>query len=146
VSTLVSQAQICGVVLLREDGAALLQHRDDIPGIFDPGLWVFPGGHREGQETSQQTARRDFLEETRYQCGELQSLGVFPAPHLGYRGDFALEFFWTRFEEGRCFECCEGQELRFVQRREAELLPVCSYLFQIWDRALLLAAQEASLP
>jgi 8-oxo-dGTP pyrophosphatase MutT (NUDIX family) len=46
-STVISQAQVCGVVLLREDGAALLQHRDDIPGIADPGLWVFPGGHRE---------------------------------------------------------------------------------------------------
>jgi len=36
-STVVCQAQVCGVVLLREDGAALLQHRDDIPGIADPG-------------------------------------------------------------------------------------------------------------
>jgi len=145
VSALISQAQISGVVLLRHDGAVLLQHRDDIPGIFDPGLWVFPGGHREDHETSEQTARREFLEETRYQCGELQSLGVFSGPSLGYQRDFALEFFWTRFEEGRSFECCEGQELRFVRRSEAELLPVCSYLFQIWDRALL-AAQAASLP
>lgn len=144
-STLVSQAQISGVVLLRQDGAALLQHRDDIPGIFDPGLWVFPGGHREGQETSEQAARREFLEETRYQCGELQSLGVFSGPSLGYQRDLALEFFWTRFEEGRSFECCEGQELRFVERSEAELLPVCPYLFRIWDRALL-AAEGARRP
>jgi hypothetical protein len=35
---------VCGVVLLRADGAALLQLRDDKPEIRDPGIWVFPGG------------------------------------------------------------------------------------------------------
>jgi len=137
-----SQAQVCGVVLLRKDGAAMLQHRDDIAGIADPGLWVFPGGHREDQETSEQAARREFLEETRYHCGELKSLGVFPGATLGYACDFALEFFWARFDATRTFECCEGQELRFVTRAEAARLPVCSYLFRIWDLALL--ASQAS--
>jgi 8-oxo-dGTP pyrophosphatase MutT (NUDIX family) len=77
-SAVLSHAQVCGVVLLREDGAALLQYRDDIPGIVDPGLWVFPGSHREDNETSEQAARREFLEETRYQCRDLQTLGMFP--------------------------------------------------------------------
>ena len=40
---------VCGVVLLREDGAALLQLRDDRPDIQDPGIWVFPGGRRGRQ-------------------------------------------------------------------------------------------------
>ncbi len=135
-SAILNQAQVCGVVLLREDGAALLQHRDDIPGIADPGLWAFPGGHREAHETPEQAARREFLEETRYQCGELQPLCAFPGPAFGYERDFALEFFWARFDEAQSFECREGQELRFVQRAEAEGLPVCSYLFHVWDRAL----------
>ena len=136
-SAVLSQAQVCGVVLLRRDGAALLQHRDDIPGISDPGLWVFPGGHREDQETSEQAARREFLEETRYQCGELQSLGLFSGETLGYQDDLTLEFFWARFDEGGVFECCEGQELRFVPREEMEQLPVVAYLSDVWDRALL---------
>lgn len=135
-SAILSQAQVCGVVLLRADGAALLQHRDDIPGIADPGLWVFPGGHREGHETSEQAARREFLEETRYQCGVLLPLTVISGATFGYERDFAMEFFWARFDEASTFECCEGQELRFVQRAEAERLPVCSYLFHVWDRAL----------
>ena len=143
-SAVLSQAQVCGVVLLRRDGAALLQHRDDIPGIYDPGLWVFPGGHREGEETSEQAARREFLEETRYQCGELQSLGLFPGATLGYQHNLTLEFFWARYDECGTFECCEGQELRFVQRTELEQLPVVSYLSDVWDRALL-ASQGADL-
>jgi 8-oxo-dGTP pyrophosphatase MutT (NUDIX family) len=144
-STTLSQAQVCGVVLLREDGAALLQHRDAIPGIADPGLWVFPGGHREDHETPEQAARREFLEETRYQCGELQPLCAFPGATFGYERDFTVEFFWARFDEVGTFECCEGQELRFVQRAEALQLPVCPYLFHVWDRALL-AIQGGRLP
>jgi 8-oxo-dGTP pyrophosphatase MutT (NUDIX family) len=136
-SAVLSQAQVSGVVLLRQDGAALLQHRDDIPGIADPGLWVFPGGHREVEETSEQAARREFLEETRYQLGELQSLGLVSGGTLDYQGDLTLEFFWAPFDEGGVFECCEGQELRFVPREEMQQLPVLSYLSHVWDRALL---------
>jgi len=143
-SVVLIQAQVCGVVLLREDGAALLQHRDDIPGIADPGLWVFPGGHREDHETSEQAARREVLEETSYRCGELQSLGIFSSAALGYQSDLTLEFFWARWDEGGVFECREGQELRFVRRDEMEQLPAVSYLGRVWDRALL-AKQGAAV-
>ena len=139
-----TQAQVCGVVLLREDGAALLQHRDDIPGIADPGLWVFPGGHREDHETSEEAARREFLEETRYQCGELHSLGLVDGSNFGYERDFVLEFFWGRFDSMQQLECCEGQELRFVSRGEGARLPVPQYLLDLWDGALL-ACREAQL-
>jgi 8-oxo-dGTP pyrophosphatase MutT (NUDIX family) len=136
-STILNQAQVCGVVLLRQDGAALLQHRDDIPGIADPGLWAFPGGHREHHETSEQAARRELLEEARYRCGDLQPLVLLQGAAYGYRENFTIEFFWARFDEYGTFECCEGQELRFVQRDQAAQMPVCPYLFQVWDRALL---------
>ena len=35
---------VAGIVLLRDDGAALLQLRDDEPSIQDPGIWAVPGG------------------------------------------------------------------------------------------------------
>src|SRR5439155_24976223 len=40
-----------GVVLLRDDNAALLQLRDNKPGLNAAGLWVFPGGHCEPDES-----------------------------------------------------------------------------------------------
>ena len=80
-----SMRQVVGVVLLRDDGAALLQHRDDISTISDPGLWVFPGGHLESGETPQDGAVREVEEET---CLSLSQ----PAPvnALSGRGGGAL--------------------------------------------------------
>ncbi len=66
--------QVVGVVLLRDDGAALLQHRDDISTISDPGLWVFPGGHVEWGETPREGAAREMEEETCYRCHNLRPL------------------------------------------------------------------------
>lgn len=127
---------VCGVVLLREDSAALLQLRDDKPGIQDPGIWVFPGGHTEPGETPEAGARREFWEETRYQCGELQPLAAFPAPTIGYTGEYDVIFFWTRFDGRQELECREGRELRFVKRGEVRSMPRRDYLTHVWDLAL----------
>jgi ADP-ribose pyrophosphatase YjhB (NUDIX family) len=42
---------VAGIILLRNDRAALLQLRDEKPTIQDPGIWVVPGGHIEPGET-----------------------------------------------------------------------------------------------
>ena len=79
-----SRKNVCGVVLLRRDGAVLLQLRDDKPEIQDPGIWVFPGGHVEPHETLEEGARREFLEETCYSCSELTRLVGYSGDELGY--------------------------------------------------------------
>lgn len=132
---------VCGIVLLRADGAALLQHRDDKPGIMDPGIWVVPGGHADPGETPLDAARREFEEETRYQCSGPAFLAEFAAPELGYDGDYRLVFFWECYDGRQITECREGQALRFVGRAEAERLPRRPYLTQVWDMAL--AARDA---
>jgi len=127
---------VCGVVLLRSDGAALLQLRDDRPDIQDPGIWVFPGGHVEAGESPEAGAVREFLEETRYQCEGLQLLVSFEARAVGYPGEYPIIFFWARFDGKQRIECCEGQELRFVSRDEVPQLPRREYLTSVWDQAL----------
>src|SRR5256885_7870725 len=62
---------IGGVVLLRDDNSALLQLRDNKPGLNAAGLWVFPGGHCEPGESIEAGARKEFREETGYECGGL---------------------------------------------------------------------------
>jgi 8-oxo-dGTP diphosphatase len=132
---------VCGVVLLRDD-AALLQLRDDKPGLQDAGLWVFPGGHLEPGESPEAAARREFLEETGYACGALFGLPSWRSRELGYEGDFAVFFFWAPYDGRQRVECREGQDLRFVDRKAAEGLASRDYLVTVWDQAL--AAMRAA--
>jgi 8-oxo-dGTP diphosphatase len=127
---------VAGVIVLREDGAALLQHRDDIPTINDPGLWVIPGGHVEAGETAVAGAVREVEEETCYRSRAPRPLAEFHATELGYEGDFQMVFFWDEYDGAQRIECREGQAARFVARAEADGLPRRDYLTRIWDLAL----------
>lgn len=127
---------MCGVVLLRSDGAALLQLRDEKPGIQDPGIWVVPGGHLEPGETPAAGATREFEEETCYRCTSLRPLADFHARDLGYDGEFRMLFFWDRYDGRQRIECREGQAVRFVRREEVGDLPRRDYLTRVWDLAL----------
>jgi len=127
---------VAGVVVLRADGAALLQHRDDIPTINDPGLWVIPGGHVEPGETAAQGAVREVEEETCYRCAVARPLARFTGAELGYAGDFDMVFFWENYDGLQPIECREGQAAVFVRRAQAGQLPSRDYLTKVWDLAL----------
>jgi len=135
---------VCGVVLLRGYGAALMQLRDDKPGISDPGLWCFPGGHAEPGESLQACALREFFEETGYRCAALRSLVTFSAGEIGYPGDYAVSFYWDLFDGLQDYHCCEGQQLRFVERNEAKFLHMPAYLEQVWELAITAMRRSAA--
>jgi 8-oxo-dGTP pyrophosphatase MutT (NUDIX family) len=130
-----SRPSVCGIVLLDGD-AALLQLRDARPGIEDPGLWVFPGGHLEEGESPEHAARREFLEETDYACDRLHSIVRLDSQELGYEPAFTLFFFWADYDGHQTVRCREGRDLRFVHRIQADALPSRSYLVRVWDQAL----------
>lgn len=122
--------------MLRHDGAALLQHRDNIPTISDPGLWVFPGGHLEWGEIPRDGAMREMEEETCYRCDNLQ-----PLTRLAVE-EGELLFFWENYDARQRVECREGQGLEFVDREKVKSLPKQPYLTEVFDLAL--AAQKLS--
>ncbi len=67
------------VVALRRDSVLMIE-RARPP--FQ-GLWSFPGGRSEPDESPEATARRELLEETGLRLGTLVWLGSFhPAPEL----------------------------------------------------------------
>lgn len=137
-------SQIAAIVLLRADGAALLQHRDDIPTIRDPNIWVMPGGHLEPGEAPLAGGLREFEEETAYVCLRPRELGIWTSLQLGYTDSFTVHFYWDDYDGRQAVECREGQALRFVGRDEINTLPRRDYLTVIWDLAL--AARDGSNP
>jgi mutator protein MutT len=53
-----------GIALVRRGDSFLVRQRPDLPGSPMPGYWEFPGGKCEGDESPEQAARRECLEET----------------------------------------------------------------------------------
>lgn len=126
---------MAGIVLLRSDGAALLQHRDDKPGLPHAGLWVFPGGHCEEGESLEACARREFFEETGYRCDALHELQTFR--ELAVEGCPAIQLtvFWSRYDGRQPVRCFEGQALEFIARPDAHGYPIPAYMIPLWDHA-----------
>src|ERR1700685_1777992 len=52
------------LLIVTEDGGLLLHHRDDKPGIPNPGCWAGFGGAVEDGETVEEAVRREVREET----------------------------------------------------------------------------------
>ena len=128
-------SHVSTVFLLRADGAALMQHRDDRPGLRHAGMWVPPGGHRESGEDAKACAERELLEETDYRCNNLTFLHAFLDKQPGWE-PYELTVFRARYDEEQQVCCHEGQALEFVSRENADALSVPAYLIDLWDMAV----------
>lgn len=137
---------VAAIFLLREDGAALLQHRDDKPGVRNPGTWGPPGGHREPGESAEECARREFLEETGYRCKVLNWLTSFQTDFdVGQDLDQSIHhmaIFWARYDGIQAIECLEGQAMAFIERRLAPDYPILPKMVDLWDLAITAASQH----
>jgi phosphoglycolate phosphatase-like HAD superfamily hydrolase/8-oxo-dGTP pyrophosphatase MutT (NUDIX family) len=130
----VAPPRIAGVLLLDDEGAALFQHRDDKPGLNHAGRWVPPGGHADPGEDIAACARREFLEETDYVCGELRFLTRFD----DRVGDNVIDLtmFWARYDGRQALVCREGQALEFVSREDFAGRDIPAYIVDVWDAAI----------
>lgn len=128
--------RVGGVVLLRDDGAVLLQLRDNKPNLNAAGQWVFPGGHCEEGEACRDCARREFLEETGYDCADLKPLTEFHyvSPESGRK--YWFSFWQARYDGVSPVHCFEGQEVRFIPRDEVAGKPMPEFIVAVWDLAL----------
>lgn len=134
------ESQVAGIILLRDDGAALLQHRDGKPGLRHAGMWVMPGGHCDPGETIEICARRELFEETAYDCKDLRWLSSFEdKKDPGCR----CIMFWARYDGCQPLRCLEGQALKFVTREQAPSFLIPDYLLDLWGMAL---AASAMMP
>ncbi|HZU77366.1 MAG TPA: NUDIX domain-containing protein [Dehalococcoidia bacterium] len=124
-------------LLVRQDGAVLLQLRDDKPGIAQPGRWAVPGGAGEAGETPHEIAVRELLEETGYRAGEL-----FPLLSERFERDGVLvqhTIFWAEYDGVQPVWCFEGQEMRWLPLEAAlqlDLTPNCAAALALLPAAL----------
>lgn len=127
--------RVAAVFILRTDGSALLQHRDDKPGLRHANLWVPPGGHAEPDESMIDCARRELLEETEYEPDDLQF--VMSCERV-YEDGVAYEvaYYWCIYDEMQTIVCHEGQELAFIFRSEVANYQMPTHLLETWDIVL----------
>jgi 8-oxo-dGTP pyrophosphatase MutT (NUDIX family) len=128
--------QVAAVVLLRDDGAALLQHRDDKPGLSHANMWVPPGGHADAGEPLDDCARREFLEETGYRLDEIHLFAQFLDNHPEGFPPLELFVYWSCYDGRQSVTCHEGQALAFIPREDAHRYAIPPYLRDIWDQAV----------
>ena len=94
---------VAAAVTVREDGAVLIAQRnvDDMLG----GLWEFPGGKCEEDESLRQSLVREMKEElsVRVEVGE----ELLVVEHAYTHFSITLHAFWCRLQDGepRCLEC-----------------------------------------
>ena len=113
------------LLLVRADGAVLLQHRDDIPTIDYPGRWAVPGGAIEAGETPEQAAVREIAEETGYRIAQSALKLIAVRSDDRYGVPVQRHFFWAAYDGQQPVLCLEGQEMRWLFRDETTALSFC---------------------
>ncbi len=127
--------RVAAVVLLKNDGAALFQLRDNKPGLPCAGLWSLPSGRCDDHEILEACAKRELREETGYECESLYELITLAPDHDGYE-NYQMTAFWTHYDGAQLLKCLEGQEIRFIERSTATGYSIPAFIFPVWDLAL----------
>lgn len=124
---------VTAAALVRDDGCVLVtqRHADDMLG----GLWEFPGGKREGDETLAECLAREMREELGIEIEVGEPLIVVEHAYSHFR--ISLHAFHCRLIAGepRCLDCAA---FRWVTLAELDALPM-----SVADRKIARALQLA---
>ena len=114
------QRDVVGVIILNKKNEILLQKKTlDFP-IYPGGYWFIFGGEMEEGETPKQTIRRELLEETGIELGELEYVKSLDYTiGDGYKGK--MHIFKTEFKgEISDISLTEGAGFAFIDKSELD--------------------------
>ena len=106
-----AEPAIALVALLNPAGEVLLLLRDDKPGINYPGHWSLIGGHREGEETIAEAARREAKEEIGLDLPELRRVAT--RRDVAGTGSLVAFFAGSIDQPAESLHLTEGQRVQF---------------------------------
>jgi 8-oxo-dGTP pyrophosphatase MutT (NUDIX family) len=108
------------ILLIRYDGALILQHRDDKPGIANPGMITAFGGSMEPNETPEQAAFREIIEETnlRPNLEDLKFINKYQKHKATHGEDRNLYLYALKNIDDKNLQIYEGQGYVIVKQIE----------------------------
>lgn len=119
-------APAAAALIVTADGRYLLQHRDELPGIFFPGFWGCFGGGMEAGETPADALRRELVEELGWSPAELRHFATLGLDFsFSGHGLLPRHFFVAPLEPGETagMRLGEGQDFALVPAQEILSMP-----------------------
>lgn len=113
-------------LVVTADGRYLMQHRDDLPGIFFPAFWGCFGGALETGETPEQAMRRELSEELSWTPRAMQHFATLWLDFsFAGHGLFPRHFFTAPVEpeEVAAMRLGEGRNLALIAGDELLAMP-----------------------
>ncbi|MDA0811654.1 MAG: NUDIX domain-containing protein [Verrucomicrobia bacterium] len=114
--TVLSCSNAVAAIIISDDGRYLLQHRDDIPGIWYPNHWGCFGGAVDDGETPNEAIRRELTEELGIAIAEVTPLLSLDFSLFGLgQGDFFRRYYEVHLVTESCsrIRLGEGQGFDF---------------------------------
>lgn len=91
------------------------------------GCWAFPGGYMEIDETAEQCARRELIEETHATVGHLQQIGAFSAVDRDPRERVITVAYYTLVSPGKHPSVKAGDDASHAQWFPLDELPKLAF-------------------
>jgi ADP-ribose pyrophosphatase YjhB (NUDIX family) len=119
-----------GAIVFDSEGRVLLVERGKPPGA---GLWSFPGGGLEPQETLAQAVAREVREET----GLIVEVGTLACvlERMGDDYHFVILDYFARVLGGQLAAASDARAARFVTQDQLQALPLTDGLVDVLARA-----------
>ncbi|MDR7031799.1 NUDIX hydrolase [Mesorhizobium sp. BE184] len=102
------------------------------------GLYAFPGGKVESEETLEQAARRELMEETGLEANDFRPVETIfiEGSSEGHPVDYRLTVFGARYVSGEAMAADDAESAAFYTLAEMSDLPLAGSVFTIASELL----------